>query len=201
VLGSFAEYLLTVSFNPNVIGSEVFCLKAVELRLVAELMKNSRRSDRELAKVLGISQPTVTRTRTRLEKEGYIKEYTMIPDFKRLGYQIMAVTLFGKQETMNKEERAELRKAALEMERKTPQANLIVVNGIGLGKGRLAINLYRDYASYGKGMKIIKSLPHIDADEIESFLVDLSDEDNFRMLSMAAAARHLQAFGKSGEKE
>jgi DNA-binding Lrp family transcriptional regulator len=40
-------------------------------------MKNSRRSDRELALVLGISQPTVTRLRTRLEKEGIIKEYTM----------------------------------------------------------------------------------------------------------------------------
>mgnify|MGYP006271117405 CR=1 FL=1 len=49
-------------------------LKDVELRIVAELMKNSRRSDRELAKVVGVSQPTVTRTRSRLEKEGIIKE-------------------------------------------------------------------------------------------------------------------------------
>jgi DNA-binding Lrp family transcriptional regulator len=178
-----------------------FCLKELELRLVAELMKNSRRSDRELAKVLGVSQPTVTRTRTRLEKEGYIKEYTMIPDFKRLGYQIMAVTFFGKQETANEEDRAELRKAALEMERKTPQANLIVVNGIGLEKGRLAINLFRDYSSYVEGMDIIKSLPHIDAREIESFLVDLKDGNNFRMLSMAAAARHLEAVGKGWEEE
>lgn len=171
-------------------------MKELELRLVAELMKNSRRSDRELAKALGVSQPTVTRVRGKLEKEGIVKEYTMIPDFKRLGYQIMAVTFFGKQETGKEEDRAELRKAALEMERKTPQANLIVVNGIGLEKGRLAINLFRDYSSYIEGMDIIKSLPHIDAAEIESFLVDLKDEDNFRMLTMAAAARHLQAFPK-----
>jgi DNA-binding Lrp family transcriptional regulator len=33
----------------------------VELRLISELMQNSRRSDRELARALGISQPTVTR--------------------------------------------------------------------------------------------------------------------------------------------
>lgn len=176
-------------------------MKELELRLVAELMKNSRRSDRELAKALGVSQPTVTRVRGKLEKEGIIKEYTMIPDFKRLGYQIMAVTFFGKQEPGRKEDRAELRKAALEMERKTPQANLIVVNGIGLEKGRVAINLYRDYAGYTEGMEIIKSLPHIDADEIESFLVNLRDEDNFRMLSMAAAARHLEAVGKGWEEE
>ena len=37
-------------------------LKDVELKLFSELMKNSRRSDRELAKVIGVSQPTVTRT-------------------------------------------------------------------------------------------------------------------------------------------
>jgi DNA-binding Lrp family transcriptional regulator len=50
----------------------------LDLKLIAELMKNSKQSDRELAKKLGVSQPTVTRTRTRLEKEGYIKEYTLI---------------------------------------------------------------------------------------------------------------------------
>ena len=167
-------------------------MKDVEARLVSELMQNSRRSDREIAKALGVSQPTVSRMIKKLEKEGMIREYTMIPDFKQLGYQIMAVTFFGKQEPRKEEERAELRKAALEMERKDPQANLIVVNGIGLEKGRVAINLFRDYASYAEGMKIIKSITHIDADEIESFLVDLSDEDNFRMLSMAAVARQVR---------
>ena len=56
-------------------------MKEVELKLISELMKNSRRSDREVAKAIGISQPTVSRTISRLEKEGVIKEYTIIPDF------------------------------------------------------------------------------------------------------------------------
>ena len=68
-------------------------MKEIELKLLSELMKNSRRSDRDLAKAIGVSQPTVTRIRSRLEKEGYIKEYTMIPDFSRLGYEILALTL------------------------------------------------------------------------------------------------------------
>ena len=174
-------------------------MKDIEVRLVSELMKNSRRSDRELAKVLKVSQPTVSRTIKKLEKEGIIKEYTMIPNFKRLGYQIMAVTLFGKPEPETTKERAELRNAALEMERKTPQANLIVMNGMGLKKGRVAINLYRDYAGYLEGLNFIRNLPNINADDVESFLIDLNDEDNFRMLSMAAAARHVQAFGKISE--
>jgi DNA-binding Lrp family transcriptional regulator len=58
-------------------------MKDIERRLISELMKNSRRSDRELAKALGTSQPTITRTRGKLEREGIIKEYTMIPDFTK----------------------------------------------------------------------------------------------------------------------
>lgn len=171
-------------------------LKDVEVRLIAELMKNSRRSDRELAKAVGVSQPTVSRVIKKLEKEGIIEEYTIIPNFRRLGYQMMAVAFLGKQETMKEEERAELRKAVLELERKTPYASLVVVNGIGLDKGRMLINLYRDYSGYAEGMNVIKSLPHVDAGEIESFLVDLNDERNFRILSMTEIARHFQAFGK-----
>ncbi|NWF87116.1 winged helix-turn-helix transcriptional regulator [Candidatus Bathyarchaeota archaeon] len=70
-------------------------MKEVELKLISELMKNSRRSDRDLAKAIGVSQPTVTRVRSRLEKEGYVKEYTMIPDFSRLGYEIPALTFIN----------------------------------------------------------------------------------------------------------
>jgi Lrp/AsnC family transcriptional regulator for asnA, asnC and gidA len=60
-------------------------VKDIELKLISELMKNSRRSDRALAKVLKTSQPMVTRTRARLEREGYLREYTVIPDFHKLG--------------------------------------------------------------------------------------------------------------------
>jgi Lrp/AsnC family transcriptional regulator for asnA, asnC and gidA len=58
-------------------------MKDIELKLLSELMKNSRRSDRELAKAIGTSQPPVSRMISRLEKEGVIKEYTMTPDFSK----------------------------------------------------------------------------------------------------------------------
>jgi len=41
--------------------------------LLLELLKDSKRSDRELARVLGVSQPTVSRMRSRLVKEGMIR--------------------------------------------------------------------------------------------------------------------------------
>ena len=55
------------------------------MKLISELMKNSSRSGRELAKVFGVSQSAVFRTIKKLEKEGIIKECTMIPDFGKLG--------------------------------------------------------------------------------------------------------------------
>ncbi len=55
-------------------------------------MKNSRRSDRELSRVLGLSQPTVSRKRASLEKE-LVEAYTLIPNWAKLGYSLMAITL------------------------------------------------------------------------------------------------------------
>ena len=175
--------------------------KNTEIRIIAELMRNSHRSDRQIAHAVGVSQPTVSRTIQRLEKEGIIREYTMIPDFKRLGYQIMALAFLGKSETQKQEESEELRKAARELEKKTPFANIMVVDGIGIGKGRVLINLYKDYGSYLEGMATIKSLPNVEADEAESFLVDLCDERNFRVLSMAQVARHIQSLANVLTKE
>ncbi len=89
-------------------------MKDTELKLISELMKNSRKSDRELAKVIGVSQPTITRTRARLEKEGYIREYTAIPDFRRLGYEIMAFIFVKPKEGLGAEE---LQKARMTTQR------------------------------------------------------------------------------------
>ena len=43
-------------------------LRDFELKIVSELMKNSRRSDRELPKAVGLSQPSVSRIIRKLEK-------------------------------------------------------------------------------------------------------------------------------------
>jgi len=65
------------------------------LLLLHELLKNSKRSDRDLAKILRVSQPTLTRMRKRLEKEGYIFEYTAIPNLTKLGFEIIAFTFLN----------------------------------------------------------------------------------------------------------
>ena len=78
------------------------------IKLLYEMMRNSKRSDRGIAKIIGVSQPTITRMRQRLEKTGYIRDYTVIPNLEKLGYEIAAFTFITvansnpKSENMNK---------------------------------------------------------------------------------------------------
>ncbi len=166
-------------------------MKEIELKLISELMKNSRRSDRELAKAVGSSQPTVSRTIKRLEKEGYIKEYTIMPDFKKLGYQIMGITLISRSEPKSQEKLAEIRKATTELEKISPHASLVAVSGVGLRKDTLFVTFYKSYSAYLEAMQLVKGIPNIDVQSLESFLVDLNDESHYRILSMSPTAHHL----------
>jgi len=124
-------------------------VKDVELKLVSELIKNSRRSDRELARVLGLSQPTVGRMIKKLEKEGIIQEYTMIPDMTKLGIEIVAITRVALEHQIDPEER--MRKSR-EFVEKRP--NLIFVSsGRSTSSDRVAISVHKSYSDYVKFMR------------------------------------------------
>ena len=66
-------------------------LKSMDCKLLIELMKNAKRSDREIAKALGSSQPTIIRSRARLEKD-FIDGYTTLPKWRNIGFRIIAFT-------------------------------------------------------------------------------------------------------------
>ena len=104
-------------------------MRDVELRLISELLKNSRRSDRELAKALGVSQPTVSRTKARLEKEGYISEYTIIPNFNKLGYHLFAVTFFSLKKDIPPSEMPTAVKLGLERALEVPPNVVLIERG------------------------------------------------------------------------
>src|SRR4030043_547895 len=107
-------------------------LKPIDYKILFELMKNSHRSDRQLAKALGVSQPTVTRRRAMLE-QNFIEGYTIIPKFGQIGFEITAFTfLKSKREQKKGEEKDKALQKLRDWYMKQPNV-ILVQEGRGMG--------------------------------------------------------------------
>jgi DNA-binding Lrp family transcriptional regulator len=175
-------------------------MKDIERKLISELLKNSRRSDRDLAKAIGTSQPTVSRLIKKLEKEGYVKDYPMIPDFQNLGFKLMAFTLVKFTKPITTKDIEAIRKAALNMIRKTPIAILMGMNILGMGYERLLVSLHEDYSSFKRVREMARQLPNADVERIDSFIVDFTDKNHFYPLGFSAIADYLSTARQEKKK-
>ena len=124
-------------------------LKQIDYKLLFELMKDSHRSDRQLAKVLGVSQPTVTRRRAMLE-ENFIEGYTVIPKFGQIGFEIAAFT-FLKSKLKNKtgDEKDQALKKLNEWYNKQPNV-ILVLDGRGMGWDAICVSLHENFSSFSE---------------------------------------------------
>jgi DNA-binding Lrp family transcriptional regulator len=168
-------------------------MKEVELKLVYELMKNSRRSDRDLARSIGTSQPTVTRIRSRLEKEGYIKEYTVIPDFSKLGYELLVMTFLKLKRVLSEEEIEKARKIAKERLKQASLPFFLLERGMGLGYQGVIISFHENYASYLALREWLREFTFLEISEIESFLVNLKDKVSYVPPTFSLIAKHIES--------
>jgi len=159
------------------------------VRLLGEILKNSKRSDRELAKILGVSQPTVSRTRARIEKE-YIKTYTVIPDFEKLGYQILAFTFTKLKSYPQTEEVENIAQRAAEWASNRPNI-IFAADGEGLGKDLVMISFHKDYAQYSDFMRTYAMDWGQIVDNFNSFLVSLGSGYKLKPLDLKYLAEDL----------
>jgi len=164
-------------------------MKTIELKLISELMKSSRRSDRELAKVIGVSQPTVSRMISRLQKEGVIREYTMIPDFNKLGYKILALTFVKLKKTLSQEEFEKVREVTKQKVMESSYAIVMLERGLGLGYDGVIMAFYKDYSEHLEHVKVLHRYPFLDLYGMESFLISLEDKLHYRPLTLSALAK------------
>jgi DNA-binding Lrp family transcriptional regulator len=166
-------------------------MKVAEVKLISELMKNSRRSDRELAKAVGVSQPTISRMIRKLERDGVIREYTMIPDFRKLGYQLLALTFVKLRSTLGPEETEKARRITRQELEKSSFGVIMLERGIGLGYDGVLMGLYEDYAAYTEHRNRLKEYPFLEVADVEGFLISLDDDVRYRPLTMQALAKRL----------
>ncbi|MCW4053761.1 MAG: Lrp/AsnC family transcriptional regulator [Candidatus Bathyarchaeota archaeon] len=124
-------------------------LKPIDYKLLFELMKDSHRSDRQLAKALGVSQPTVTRRRAMLEKN-YIEGYTIIPKFGKIGFELAAFTfLKSKLRQQTGQEKDEALKKMNEWYMNQPNV-LVVQDGRGMGWDAVCVSLHKSFADFAE---------------------------------------------------
>jgi DNA-binding Lrp family transcriptional regulator len=129
-------------------------ISSLDYKILSELIKNSKVSDRKLAKKLGVSQPTVTRRRARLENNRLLS-YTAVPDFSRLGFEIMAITFLSvKSELRFPKDTSQLKGGILFESSKisddfySENPNILVsATGRGLDKNAVMISIHEDYSS------------------------------------------------------
>jgi DNA-binding Lrp family transcriptional regulator len=138
--------------------------------LLYELMKNSKRSDRELAKVVKVSQPTITRMRKNLEKNGYIREYTIVPAVEKLGFEIAALT-FLSTSTRPKDVK--------EMQKWISESQKVIFSSLGEGldgKTLLFVSVHRDFTDFSEFTREVRGILGLKDASMESFLVSLKTD-------------------------
>lgn len=154
-------------------------LKSIDYKLLWELVKNSRRSDRTLAKVLKSSQPTVTRRRAKVE-ESFLVGYTAIPRWEKIGFEIIAFTFV---KTKLRFARPGEKEAALQKVREwmAKQPNVVFASeGQGMGWTGVFISLHKSFSDFAKFMRKHDSELSDYLIESQSFTTDLSPEVNVK---------------------
>ena len=127
-------------------------IRGIDRKILAELIKNSKMSDRKLAKKIGVSQPTITRRRARLEKE-VISSYTLVPEWVKLGFKLLVITFTKSKEARTSPEKLE---EIVEKSKKwmMQQPNILLcVGSRGMGMDGFMISIHKDYSEFDKFMR------------------------------------------------
>ncbi len=154
-------------------------LKSIDYKLLFELMKDSHRSDRQLAKALGVSQPTVTRRRAMLE-ENYLEGYTVVPKFFEIGFQIAALTFFKSKKKKLKEEESIKKLKEWYMKQ---SGVVLVMEGLGMGWDSACFSFHENYTDFTEFVKSLES----EWDRIiesQTFIVNFSTDTVYKPFNM-----------------
>jgi DNA-binding Lrp family transcriptional regulator len=170
-------------------------LRPIDYKILFELIKNSRLSDRKLSEILHVSQPTITRRRALIEKERLI-EYTATPDLNKLGFEILAFTFARWKYDKYAEERVHETKAFL-----TKHPNMLFIStGTGMNWDRVCVSVHKSYSDYAQFMQELKADWEEYLERPVSFIVSLQSDSILRNLSFKYLVDLMEKeLGRSGE--
>ena len=161
-------------------------LTPLDHQILFQLTKNSRQSDRQIAKTLKISQPTVTRRRTILEKNGLL-EYTSIPDLKKLGFEILAF-IFGK---WNFQKYPDTRVDDMHKFIDSHPNIIFISTGTDQTYDRIGISFHRNFSDYSKTIQDFQEGWGKYFENFSSFIVSLESDNILRNLTFKHLAEYM----------
>ncbi|MCW4055842.1 MAG: Lrp/AsnC family transcriptional regulator, partial [Candidatus Bathyarchaeota archaeon] len=142
------------------------------------------------AKKLGVSQPTVTRRRARLEKR-VIDGYTAVPNWEKIGFKLLAIILVkSKPVYATKDKYQAVRKRGFEWLMKQPN---VIMGGAceGLGVNSFIISVHRSYGEYDEFLHDMRLQMGDLIDDVKTLMINLTARDRLKPLHLRYLAEAL----------
>lgn len=149
----------------------MFTLDDIDRKLIGELLRNSKRSYRELARAIGVSAATVINRVQRLESGGVIKDYSTRLDHERLGYELTVVTEIIVSKGKLLETDAEIAKIP----------NVCAVYDITGQTDAMVVAKFKSRSSLSEFTKRLLSMPYVERTNTHVVLTTVKED--FRMMN------------------
>jgi DNA-binding Lrp family transcriptional regulator len=163
-------------------------------RLLHELLIDSSRSDRELAKEMGISQPTVSKMKKNLIKEGFVQGFTMIPNFQKIGYTILAFT-FVKIKPLLSSSKEYQKGHEIAKNWLKRQPNVVFADYCrGMDMDGCMISFHRNYEDFDKFIKNHNQEIGYLLKDVKNILVNLAGEQTLKHFHFKYLAKNFEEY-------
>ena len=140
-------------------------------------------SDRQLAKEIGVSQPTVTRRRAKLEKTA-LDGYTAVPKWAAMGFEILAISMVKSHPSAGVRKNAKASIARV-VKWTMDQPNVIMASGCrGMGRNGVMMSVHKSYADFDRFMVEHKRELGDLFSEIDTALVNLGGTEIVKPLHL-----------------
>lgn len=149
----------------------MFMLDDIDRKILRELLKGSNRSQRELAKAIGVSTATVINHVQRLESAGVVRNYTVLLDHERLGYELTVITEI----TVSKGK-------LLEVEEEIPKiSNVCAVYDVTGLTDAMVVAKFKSRGNLSDFTKKLLAMPNVERTNTHMVLTTIKED--FRMLN------------------
>jgi len=168
-------------------------IKKTDLKLLFEFVKNCKRSDREIAKIVGVSQPTITRKRTKLVETGLIRQFTAVPSLDKIGFEIATLT-FTNMKASTGESLENLKDKERDWAEKHDEI-LFASSGFGMGMNGVIVSVHKNYTDYQKFLTELRTYWAKHIVNIQSFILSLQNRERVtKDFSFAPLEKTVKAF-------